>query len=280
MFEYKDPKTGDLSEECDEKIVPIFQTHAKFKPINKMVKVRLTKLASKQEVPFSSLAYRTDDTETDVNPHPNLLTMYNMNCFQTDLFSKSKSLPSNSKRSFPKDKDTESELMIPSLKPALRHSLFQRRANLAIPEKELSHTDDNVIRGERFESDSRGLLRASQERGFEDSRLSVNRLSQFIQSNNDSMKNNQSRNTRSRNLSSQDYLASNDTNALVSSSKLLSDTIGISKSILKPPRYQGESRSPGKAKVVRFSRLRTVVYFNMLHNDAKNRVSEINHDTN
>lgn len=263
---YRDPKSGEMSEECEIHLPYPLMFRFAMKPANGLVKVRLVKVQSKRDLPYSGLAYRTDDTNTDINPHPNDLYEYNLHCFQTDLTSKSKSLPRNQTQTF------DSEQVSNSGKPHQRYSLFQKRANLALADKPLSQTDDNLARGDRVGSDnSKPFLRVSFDRGGgEDSNSAIPRLlSNFNNSAvNDSMKNNGSRNTRSRNLSSQEINGTIDTNNMANSSKLLSDS--NSKSILKPSRLQvGYSKSPGPSKSVRFSRLRTVIYFNLLHEETK-----------
>lgn len=274
---YKDPLTGDLSEECEVVLPPPMPAHFNIGPANKMVKVRLIKLTPKRDLPFSAMAYKTEDTNTDVNPHPRLVVDYNLNCFQTDLYSKSRSLYSKT-RSLHKDKDTDEDIGNMPIKPFQRHSLFQKRAFAPlVSNKNMCHTDDNVVRGGRIESDSRNLLKVSLDANEDSKTVVRHKLSSFLNSNNDSMKNNASGNTRSRNLSSREYQVSRDTNAIANSSKLLSDSMGMNRSILKPSRLQvGGSKSPGHQKVVRFSRLRTVIYFNMLHDEHKHKSSDIN----
>lgn len=264
---YQDPYTGELSEEIEVQLPWPLQAKSGVRPANGLVKIQLVKVQSKRDVPFSGLAYRTDDTNTDMNPHPNDLYDFDFRAFQTDLTSKSKSLPRNQTQTF------DSEQVSQSGKPHQRYSLFQKRANLLQEGKPLSQTDENLMRNERVGSDnSRPFLRVSFEQNYrerEDSNSAIPRLSNFNNSaNNDSLKFNVSRNTRSRNLSSQEINGTIDTNNLANSSKLLSDS--NSKSILKPSRLNGGySRSPGPPKVVRFSRLRTVIYFNLLHEETK-----------
>ena len=279
---FRDPQTGDLSEECGVELPPPMSSHFNIGPANKMVKVRLIKLKPKRDLPFSAMAYHTEETNTDVNPHPRLVIDYNLNCFQTDLYSKSRSLYSKT-RSLPKDKDTMEDIVNVGLKPFHRHSLFQKRAFAPlVPNKEISQTDDDVVRGgggaRRIESDSNNLLKVSLDANGEDSKGTApvrHKLSSFLNSNVDSMRNNASGNTRSRNLSSQEYQISRDTNAIANSSKLLSDSMGMNRSILKPSRLRiGGSKSPNHQKVVRFSRLRTVIYFNMLHSEHKHKSSD------
>lgn len=256
----------DFAEEAYTKLPRSLSTHFKMRPSNNLVKVRLVKLSPKTDIPASTMVYNTDDTDTEINPRPRDMSGYVFTTFESELTSAIRS-------SSPPPRPQAEAPAAPVLKPFYRGSLFQRRANnvLMIEGQELSQSVERLL-NERNDSasSSRGRLRASLDKPLEDSRLSVApKLSNFNTPNNsainDSLRNNVSKQTK--HVDSMEG-RTNDTN-LVNTSKLLSETMGNNRSILKTSqlRSQGGPRDPSPRKV-RFSKLRTVVYFNLLHNET------------
>lgn len=217
-----------------------------------LVKVKLVQVKPKQ-LPSSCGVYMTEDTDTEMDPHPNTASQYFFEPFDSDMLS----------RPFSSVRPSEVEEYP---RPDHRVSLFQP-SNRRDMSADLPHFDGLSSIKEQPRSASKGSylkpkLSRQGSRGGPDQKP---RLSSFNVSNNTNQNDSNYRNLSqmiAQNLAATIGGMSVDTN-LANSSKLLTDTMN-NKSILKTSNSHQSRDDRGQLKV-RFSKLRTVVYFNMLH---------------
>lgn len=274
---YRDSGTGD-----EGNIPTTVRSEVKHFCSNHLVKIRLVKMMPKWDVPISAEAYLTDQTNTSLNPHPRDMSSYLFSSLDVERVL-SRQYRGNTSA------DTGGE-EAPDLKQHYRNSVFQKKPNGAPHfERGLTQSDHRLrfssrgsSAGENSNSRHNVLLKVEAEKPVEDSRSSLNQPnklsnfhtpshSAFTSGINDSIRNNYNssnnlNNHRSRFMSSLLDGANNKTNDsnLGNSSKMNSES--GNRSILKNSLNRQGSKSSSPRRV-QFSKVRTVVYFNILQQE-------------
>lgn len=275
---------GDLSERGKNPSLDLKSVQPRFlKPApNNLVKVRLTKLQPRSDLPYSAQVYDTEETDTEFNPHPRELLAYTFSVQESVAKINSSTVLKN-----PTAADLDLNLKQPILKnlhlsrvlqegPTNTLSLSTNQLHM----RDLIRTDDKVTYN-RSRSDrsnqSPEKLKVDCDGGAEDSRITITPMMGSAQKHplSASMVDTGGEHSRkqSRNLKHMSSIdnRTNDTN-FGNTSKHQSEMGGFhrSRSILKTSKDR-TTKSRDYSKKVQFSKLRTVVYFKLLKEEIHHK---------
>ena len=273
---------GELSERERKPALNLKSVKPKFFKAspNNLVKVRLTKLQPRSDLPYSTQVYDTEETDTEFNPHPQEMMAY--------TFSAQESMVKISNSALLKDPTSEPN---PNLKQPILKNLHLSRVLQEGPTntmstnqlqmRDLIRTDDKVTYNQS-RSDRSNLspekLRVDGDGGVEDSRVTITPMMGSAQKHplSASMVDTGGEHSRklSRNLKHMSSIdnRTNDTN-FGNTSKHQSEMGGFhrSRSILKTSKDR-TTKSRDFSKKVQFSKLRTVVYFKLLKEEIHHKL--------
>ena len=274
---------GELSERDSSSTLNLKSVQPRFLKAapNKLVKVRLTKLQPRTDLPYSAQVYDTEETDTEYNPHPKEMLAYTFSVQESINKINSSVLLKN-----PTTADLDLNLKQPILKNLHLSRVLQEGPSNTLSTnqlhmRDLIRTDDKVTyhncRSDRT-SHSPEKLKIDADGAVEDSRITITPMIGSAQKHplSASMVDTAGEHSRkqSRNLKHMSSVdnRTNDTN-FGNTSKHQSEMGGFhrSRSILKTSKDR-TTKSRDYSKKVQFSKLRTVVYFKLLKEEIHHKL--------
>lgn len=273
---------GELSERERKSAINLKSVNPRFfkPPPNNLVKVRLTKLQPRSDLPYSTQVYDTEETDTEFNPHPREMMAYTF-CAQESIVKIVNSVVLKDPTSEPDPNLKQPILKNLHLSRVLQEGPTNTMSTNQLQMRDLIRTDDKVTYN-RSRSDRSNLspekLRVDCEGGAEDSRVTITPMMGSAQKHplSASMVDTGGEHSRkqSRNLKHMSSIdnRTNDTN-FGNTSKHQSEMGGFhrSRSILKTSKDR-TTKSRDYSKKVQFSKLRTVVYFKLLKEEIHHKL--------